>query len=678
MSIDVLNQYLLGLAGNLVDPQKRLFVGYILAAAAIALLWGVLRAPHDWRAGVSQITKLLLTPKLWWSASAREDYKLVLANQAILMAAAPWLVSRAGLTTALYFIFLDWFGAVSPALASAPEWLIVLCFTLTQFIVDDASRYVLHRVLHRIPVLWAFHKVHHSARSLTPVTVLRSHPVEGVLFTLRATLTQALLVALFVSLFGDKVSLLTIFGAQLGLFLFNALGANLRHSPVSLGYGVLEHWFISPAQHQIHHSDAPLHHGRNFGAVLAVWDRLGGTWSRSSLDQCLSFGLGGSSRDAEQQLTRLYVEPVVDAFNCLWHFACKCGRKLTMFARNTVSPLRRRLIASGTMLLMLALAWPGGLRAAEALNIYSHRQPFLITPFLDAFTAQTGIETNVVFAAKGLAQRMQSEGQRSPADVVLTVDIARLNVYADKDLLAPVDSETLRANIPAYLRDPENRWFALSTRARVVAYAKARVAPTEIQRIEDLADPRWQGRICSRPGSHVYNRALLASMIVANGEQAAEAWAAALVANLAQRPQGNDRAQIKAIFQGVCDIAIINSYYFGKLRNSDIAEQREWVEDIGILFTNQAGRGNHINISGGGVAKHSKNKDAAVALLEFLTEALAQDLYGSINYEFPVNPAVSSGPEPSSWGEFIADDLPIGEIARLAPQAQRIIDRVGW
>ena len=342
-----------------------------------------------------------------------------------------------------------------------------------------------------------------------------------------------------------------------------------------------------------------------------------------------------------------------------------------------------RRLACGGMTAVLAglagLVWAAGdAQGEDELNLYSHRQPFLIEPFLDAFTAETGVAVNVVYAAKGLAQRLQAEHKNSPADVVLTVDIGRLSVYADKDLLAPVESAVLAQAVPAHLRDPAGRWFALSKRARVIAVSKRRVPAGAISRYEDLADARWAGRICTRPGSHVYNRALMASMIAALGEEAAERWAAGLVANLARRPQGNDRAQVKAIYEGLCDIAVINSYYYGKLMSSDIEEQRAWAESIDLIFPNQDDRGTHINISGGGVAKYSKNKAGAAAFLEFLTQATAQALYGTVNYEFPVNPAVAPAPAVSAWGAFKEDSLPIARIAALAPAAQRVIDRTGW
>ena len=317
---------------------------------------------------------------------------------------------------------------------------------------------------------------------------------------------------------------------------------------------------------------------------------------------------------------------------------------------------------------------------ADELNIYSHRQPFLINPFLEAFTNKTGIKTNVVYSTKGLAQRIQAEGENSPADLVLTVDIARLFVYEDKNLLAKIDSKILNHNIPAHLKSPDNTWFALSKRSRVIVADKDRVDMNQIKRIEDLADEKWKGKICSRPGSHVYNRALMASLIAANGEEEAEKWGRSFVENLARRPQGNDRAQVKAIFEGQCDIAIINNYYFGKLKFSEDKTQREWVKNLELIFPNQGkgDRGSHINISGGGVVKFSKNKKQAIALLEFLTSEEAQKLYGKINFEYPVNPRISATQELISWGEFREDKLPIIKIAELAYKAQVIIDKVRW
>ncbi len=314
------------------------------------------------------------------------------------------------------------------------------------------------------------------------------------------------------------------------------------------------------------------------------------------------------------------------------------------------------------------------------VNIYSHRQPFLINPFLEAFSNKTGIKTNVVYSSKGLAQRLKAEGKNSPADVVLTVDIGRLHIYHDMDLLASISSLKLDKNIPSHLKSVDNTWFGLSKRARIIVTSNERVPIGSIKNIEDLSDPRWNNKICSRPGSHVYNRALLASVIAEHGIDEAEKWAQGLVSNLARRPQGNDRAQVKAIYYGQCDIAIINNYYFGKLKYSKDPDQREWAKSLNLIFPNQAKgeRGAHINISGGGVAKYSKNKVGAIKLLEFLTGATAQKLYGDINFEYPVNPSIKASEELELWGSFKEDKLPIERIAQLSSEAQKIIDRVGW
>ena len=331
------------------------------------------------------------------------------------------------------------------------------------------------------------------------------------------------------------------------------------------------------------------------------------------------------------------------------------------------------------LLILSSIFW-SKISFSNEVNIYSHRQPFLINPFLEEFTKKTGIKTNVVYSTKGLAQRLKAEGENSPADVILTVDIGRLYIYEDNNLLQPIKSNVLDLNIPKHLKSPENKWFALSKRSRVIVTSKTRVEENKIKRIEDLAKPEWKGRVCSRPGSHVYNRALMASIIAAHGEEKAEKWAASFVNNLARRPQGNDRAQVKAIFEGQCDIAIINNYYFGKLKYSEDEQQQKWAEAVNLIFPNQEenDRGAHMNISGGGVAIHAKNKNNAIILLEFLSEEMSQNLYGKINFEYPVNPSVEPSEELAGWGIPIEDKIPIIKIAELGPLAQKIIDRVGW
>ncbi len=349
---------------------------------------------------------------------------------------------------------------------------------------------------------------------------------------------------------------------------------------------------------------------------------------------------------------------------------------MTVSAFNTFIATRKILC----LFVSLYILFIPSLAICEEINIYSHRQPFLIKPFLKAFTERTGIKTNVVYSTKGLAQRLKAEGKNSPADVILTVDIGRLHVYADMKLLAKIESEKLSKNIPKHLRSDDNTWYGLSKRSRIIAVSKSRLKPNAISRIEDLAKPEWKGRICSRPGSHVYNRGLLASLIAEYGIDEATKWAASLVANLARRPQGNDRAQVKAIYEAQCDIALINNYYYGKLKYSDDKNQRAWAEELMLIYPNQGedDRGAHINISGGGVAKFSKNKLNAIKFLEFLSEETAQKLYSEINFEYPVNPNIKASTTLASWGDFKEDQLPIVKIASLSQAAQKIIDAVGW
>ncbi len=334
------------------------------------------------------------------------------------------------------------------------------------------------------------------------------------------------------------------------------------------------------------------------------------------------------------------------------------------------------------IIFLLIFSWPFfnlSAYAEEEVNVYSYRQPILIDPFFEEFTKSTGIKVNVLHAKKGLLERLLSEGANTPADLVLTVDISRLKQFVDEDVLISIESSVLKKNIPSHLRDSKNRWFALSKRARIVAVSKERVTDGAINRIEDLADPKWKGKICTRPGSHAYNRSLLASVLAALGESRAEDWVKGLVSNLARKPEGNDRAQAKAIYEGVCDIAVMNTYYYGKMKfNEKNPEQKKWANAINLVFTNQNDRGNHINVAGGGVVKYSKNKDNAIALLEFLTTPQAQKLYSSMNYEYPVNPTMTLSNELKSWGNFKEDELPIEKLAELAPIAQKIIDRVGW
>ncbi|MDX1267808.1 MAG: Fe(3+) ABC transporter substrate-binding protein [Oceanisphaera sp.] len=313
---------------------------------------------------------------------------------------------------------------------------------------------------------------------------------------------------------------------------------------------------------------------------------------------------------------------------------------------------------------------------AEEVNVYSNRQDFLIKPIIDTFTKETGIDVNVVFIKDGMGERLQREGRLSPADLVLTVDVSRLMDVVDKDLTQAVDSKVLEENIPAQYRDADGKWFALTTRARAIYSSVDRVGKRDDITYEELADPKYKGKICTRSGKHPYNVALAASMIDEHGAEYTKTWLEGLKANLAQKPQGGDRDQVKAIRDGVCDYALGNSYYYGVMLTDD--KQREWAESAYINFPNQADRGTHVNISAVALAKHAKNKGAAVKLMEFLAGDEAQHLYASANHEYPVKPGVEPSELVKSWGEFKSDTRPLTDVAKHAKEAVQLMDEVQY
>ncbi len=316
--------------------------------------------------------------------------------------------------------------------------------------------------------------------------------------------------------------------------------------------------------------------------------------------------------------------------------------------------------------------------ADDVVNIYSQRQPFLIEPLLDAFTEETGIETEVLFLNQGLEDRIEAEGVNSPADVILTVDVGRLVNVKEKGVTQPVEDETLNENIPAEFRDPEGHWFGLTTRGRVVYASKERVEQDTIT-YEELADPKWKGKICVRSGQHMYNIALIASMIAHHGEDEAEEWLEGVKANLARKPNGGDRDQAQGIYAGECDIGIGNTYYVGKMMtNEEEPEQKEWADAIKVLFPNTDGRGTHVNISGMALAKNAPNQENALKLMQFLSSGEAQAIYAEHNYEYPVLPGVEVSETVKSFGEIKPDSLPLAEIAKNRAAASEMVDRVGF
>jgi len=318
------------------------------------------------------------------------------------------------------------------------------------------------------------------------------------------------------------------------------------------------------------------------------------------------------------------------------------------------------------------------LAQSKEVNVYSLRQTYLIQPLLDAFTKQTGIKTNVIFAQGGLIERIAAEGANSPADVLLTADIGFLAAAVEQGVTQPIKSEVVEKNIPANYRDPAGHWVGLTSRARVIYASKERVKADTIT-YEELADPKWRGKICVRSGQHVYNLALIASVIAHNGEAKAKEWLQGVKANLAAKPAGGDREQAKAIFSGQCDIALGNTYYMALMASNDKQpEQQEWAKAVKVLFPNAAGRGTHVNLSGVVLAKNAPNKENAVKLIEFLSSTEAQELYAEVNNEYPLQPGIKLSPVVQGWGTLKADPLPLAEIAKNRKRASELVDEVGF
>ena len=317
------------------------------------------------------------------------------------------------------------------------------------------------------------------------------------------------------------------------------------------------------------------------------------------------------------------------------------------------------------------------------VNVYSARHYDVDETLYDRFTAETGIEVNLLEGdSAGLLERLRREEEASPADVFITVDAGRLDQAERNGIFQPAASDLLNERIPAHLRHPEGLWYGITKRARVIAYAKDRVDPGEIATYEDLADPEWEGKVLTRSSSNVYSQSLMGSIIAAHGEEAAEEWCRGLVSNLAREPKGGDRDQVRALAAGEADLAIANSYYLGLMKAGDEAD-RAVMEQIGVIFPNQGtseepGRGTHVNISGAGVVAGAANKENAIRFLEFMTGPEAQAAFANANKEYPVVPGYEVAPELVEFGEFREDQLVVSEAGRYGQEALMLMDRCGW
>jgi iron(III) transport system substrate-binding protein len=340
-----------------------------------------------------------------------------------------------------------------------------------------------------------------------------------------------------------------------------------------------------------------------------------------------------------------------------------------------------RVVLAGALLLGLVGcgAGAGAEESAGVVNVYSHRHYEADRELFRRFTEQTGIRVNVVTAsADELITRLENEGAASPADVLITVDAGRLHRAKARGLLQPVRSATLEENVPDHLRDPAGEWYGLTQRARVLVYHKGRVRPETLSSYEALAGPEWRGRVLIRSSSNVYNQSLLASLLAHDGAEASARWAEGIVTNMARSPSGGDTDQIKAVAAGAGDVAVVNTYYLANLVASENAEERRVAEQLGVFFPNQDGRGTHVNVSGAGVTRSSKNVQNAVRLLEYLSGDEAQRVFTETIHEYPVKRGVEWPAILREWGEFRADTLELSVLGERNDEAVRIFDRSGW
>lgn len=330
-----------------------------------------------------------------------------------------------------------------------------------------------------------------------------------------------------------------------------------------------------------------------------------------------------------------------------------------------------------TFLLALTLGLTAMTSLAAEVVVYSARNEQLIKPLFDAYTRETGVQVKFITDKEGpLMARLKAEGANTPADLFMTVDAGNLWQAAEEGLLQPVASKSLQANIPAHLRDPDNQWFGLSVRARTIIYNPNKVKPGELSSYEDLADPKWKGRLCLRTSKKVYNQSLVAMMIKEHGEAKTEQIVRGWVANLATDPLPDDTKAMEAVAAGLCDVTLVNTYYFGRLM------EKKPNLPLAIFWPNQnvkaKNAGVHVNVSGAGVTKHAKHKKEAIQLLEWLSSEKAQNLYADVNLEYPVNPKVKPDATVAAWGNFKQNLINVAEAGKLQTRAVMLMDRAGY
>lgn len=363
------------------------------------------------------------------------------------------------------------------------------------------------------------------------------------------------------------------------------------------------------------------------------------------------------------------------------HFILFENMQKKLFRKNVMNITILKTPLSIILVSVLTIGAGSTQASDDVVNIYSARKEALILPLLERFEKETGIGFNLVTGkADGLLKRLEIEGHLSPADLFITVDAGRLQRAKDAKVLQAIENPVLEKRIPKHLRDEDKFWFGLSQRSRTLVYAKERVKPEEMSTYENLADPKWKGRICVRSSGNIYNQSLVVSMIAANGEEKTQVWAKKLVENFARKPTGGDTDQLKAVSAGLCDVALVNTYYFARMVNSTDEKTRKIAEKLAIFWPNQAEdqRGVHMNVSGAGITRHAKHIKSAQHLLEFLVTDASQAWYAEVNNEYPVVSSASIAKTLTSFGDFKPDTLNLTLLGKNNPKAVKLMDRAGW
>lgn len=341
-----------------------------------------------------------------------------------------------------------------------------------------------------------------------------------------------------------------------------------------------------------------------------------------------------------------------------------------------MSGFRTIAARSAALVCLVSLGAPQALAQSGEVNVYTYRETKLIQPLFDAFTKETGVKVNVTSASSGLEQRIKAEGKDSPADILLTVDIGRIDDAVKAEITQPINSATIDKVVPAQYRDPDKHWHGISMRARVFYVSKERVKQDAIT-YEELADPKWKGKICIRSGQHIYNNALFAAYVAKYGEAKAEDWLKGVKANLAQKPSGGDRETARDVAAGKCDIGIGNTYYWA-LMNDKEADKKPWADATKVILPTFAGGGTHVNLSGVLLMKNAPNKANAMKLIDWLAGETAQKIYADSNYEYPVRAGIAVNPTIAGYGKLNADSLPLARIAASRKAASTLVDKVGF